>query len=160
MNITQAELDALLARRGKPQAAVVSEPPPARNKYGAKRTEYAGRRYDSKAEAEHAMKLDLRVKAGDLLGWVSQPTIIVCLLKDDPGMGWRWRPHRSGKNKRLMPLYPGEAERLVLQCRLDFLVTDSLGRLELHEVKGYRVRDWPLRERILRLAGVPLVVIR
>lgn len=35
------------------------------NKYGAKRTEYGGRKYHSKAEARVAQELDLRMRAGE-----------------------------------------------------------------------------------------------
>lgn len=35
------------------------------NKYGAKKTEYNGRKYDSKLEARVAQELDLRLKAGE-----------------------------------------------------------------------------------------------
>lgn len=37
------------------------------NKYGAKKTEYNGRRYDSKLEARIAQELDLRMKAGEFV---------------------------------------------------------------------------------------------
>ena len=39
---------------------------PKRKKYGNKRTEVDGKRFDSKHEAEEYLKLMLRVKAGDL----------------------------------------------------------------------------------------------
>ena len=155
MNVTQAELDALLRRRGLPPGHPGLEP--RRNKYGAQRTEYDGRTYDSKAEAEYAMRLDLRVRAGEIAGWGRQPTVVVCTLENGSGLSWRYRPMRGS---RLDSLEQGEKDRLVLQCRLDFRVWRAEGGHEFHEVKGYRVRDWPLRERILRLAGVPLVVIR
>lgn len=43
-----------------------TEPREKRQKYGNKRTEYAGRVFDSKHEAEIFRDLDLRVRAGEL----------------------------------------------------------------------------------------------
>lgn len=148
MNVTQAELDALLRRLWKPQGAVAMPPPAKPNKYGAKRTEYNGRTYDSKAEAGYAMRLDLRLKAREIMAWEAQSPVVV-ELDTHRRMQWRqgWQAEPEGYE-------------LVLKSRLDFLVTLANGAQEYHEVKGFRVRDWPLRERILRLAGVPLVVVR
>jgi|GEM_PF-3152594 len=42
------------------------------NKYHAQPTEYNGRRYDSKAEANHAMYLDSLKAQGIILSWVPQ----------------------------------------------------------------------------------------
>lgn len=50
-----------------------------KNKYGAMKTEYNGGTYDSKAEANRAMELDLLVKAGkitDLARQTKFPIII------------------------------------------------------------------------------------
>lgn len=43
-----------------------------RHKYHAKRTEYDGRNYDSKAEARYARMLNMRVKAGEVLFYLWQ----------------------------------------------------------------------------------------
>ena len=53
----------------KPKSAKLSE---ARNKYGAKPTEYNGRRYHSAAEARQAAELDLLLKARKILDWKPQ----------------------------------------------------------------------------------------
>ena len=45
------------------------------NKYHAIKTEYKGRKYDSKAEAEYAARLDLEVGAGTVMWWIPQVTI-------------------------------------------------------------------------------------
>ena len=50
------------------------KPSPKRNKYGAKPTDYKGRRYASKAEASRAMALDQLVEAGAIRGWEAQPS--------------------------------------------------------------------------------------
>lgn len=43
-----------------------------RHKYGAKRTEYNGQKYDSKKEAIYAQKLDAFIKSGKLLFFLRQ----------------------------------------------------------------------------------------
>ncbi len=45
-----------------------------RNKYGAIRTEYEGVKYDSKAEAEYAARLEIARKAGAIRRWDRQVT--------------------------------------------------------------------------------------
>src|ERR1017187_3220142 len=42
------------------------------NKYGARKTEFNGKRYDSKYEATIAQELDLRLKGGDILEVIPQ----------------------------------------------------------------------------------------
>jgi len=41
----------------------------------AKKSEYQGNIYDSKFEAQYAIELDLRLKAGEILGWERQVKI-------------------------------------------------------------------------------------
>lgn len=45
------------------------------HKYGAKRTEYGGQLYDSKAEAAYARELDIRKAAGDIQDWGRADTV-------------------------------------------------------------------------------------
>lgn len=47
------------------------------HKYGAKRTEYNGAIYDSKAEAEFAASLDLQKRIGLLRDWIRQPVFVL-----------------------------------------------------------------------------------
>jgi len=47
------------------------------NKYRAKRTEYGGRTYASKAEAARAQTLDLLLKAGEVCEWSPQPLVVL-----------------------------------------------------------------------------------
>lgn len=49
--------------------------PGARSKYGAVKTEYKGRVYDSRKEADYACELDLRLVAGEITGWIPQVRI-------------------------------------------------------------------------------------
>ena len=48
-----------------------------RSKYGNRRTEYAGRRFDSIHEAEVYKELELRVRAGELRGVICQQTFLL-----------------------------------------------------------------------------------
>jgi len=50
----------------------LSEPAPKPRKYRNTPTVYRGREYDSAREAQYAAELDLRVKAGEIVGWVPQ----------------------------------------------------------------------------------------
>jgi hypothetical protein len=50
------------------------------NKFGAKRTPYGDRTYDSGAEARYAARLDMLKLAGDIREWTPQP---VYVLGDD-----------------------------------------------------------------------------
>lgn len=63
-----------LGEHGKPNqtAALAEQKPKKRSKYGNKRTEYAGRVFDSEHEAEVFKQLDFRVRAGELRGVVCQ----------------------------------------------------------------------------------------
>lgn len=47
------------------------------NKYSAKRTEYDGVNYDSKMEAKWAQVLDMRMEAGEIVGWERQVTFSI-----------------------------------------------------------------------------------
>lgn len=121
-----------------------------RNKYGAKRTKYNGRTYDSALEARAARRLDLLVTCGELVSWDPQVTVVIYAKNDVPGLGWFVRE----KSKHPLKM-PNES---LMRCRLDFRLRHPDGRVTFLEVKGYGVRDWALRERILRMAGVPLEV--
>lgn len=151
--MTEGELAAVLARQGSSANIVHADEPPKPNKYGARRTPYNGRMYDSKAEATYAARLDLMVKAGEISGWSPQVTVRVVLLPT----GIEWGLYQKGLSGR-------RGHRLVgtelLRCRLDFYVHRKNGSSYFVEVKGFRVRDWALREHILRLSGVPLEVVR
>ena len=77
-----------------------------RHKYNAKPTFYDGVRYDSKAEAAHAARLDLAKRAGAIADWKRQVPIDI----GDPGID---RPYR-----------------------VDFVVTENDGSIHAEEVKG------------------------
>lgn len=90
------------------------------NKYGARRTEYKGRVYHSKKEAEYAMQLDLRMRAGDIVGWSAQI------------------PYRLEVN--------GE---LICKYIMDFVVSHNDGTIELVEIKGFSTSVYRLKAKLL-----------
>lgn len=55
-----------------PKSSFVIGTTPVRSKYRNVPVTVAGRRYASKLEARFAVELDLRRKAGDILGWLEQ----------------------------------------------------------------------------------------
>ena len=75
-----------------------------KHKYNAKRTKYNGRTYDSKAEAEYAMNLDWKLKAGDIHYWTPQVRFqlgpdfetrvdfMVCIVDKSDGQQY-WEAH-------------------------------------------------------------------
>ncbi len=105
---------------------------PKANKYGAKRTVYNGRTFDSKAEAGYAARLDLLIKAGEIKSYQ-------CQIR--------------------YPLYVNE--RLITTYTADFLVTNQTGTKEIHEVKGRKVRDFAMRMKLFQAIHpeLPVTVI-
>jgi len=93
--------------RGSPKA-------PA-NKYNATSTFYDGYWYDSKFEANQAMELDWRKKAGDIRDWERQFKIEI----RNPKTGELLRNHK-----------------------VDFRITHNDGSYELIETKGVETEGW------------------
>lgn len=93
----------------------------------AKRTEYAGHIYASRAEAEHAQRLNLELRAGRLMSWEPQRRIPIVL---NGLLVCTWVP--------------------------DFAVRALDGKLEAHEVKGYLDdrRDWPIKAKAALALGL------
>lgn len=90
------------------------------NKYGAKRTEYNGRIYHSKKEADYAAELDLRVRARDIKDWVPQV------------------PFKMVVNGELICTYI-----------MDFVLTHIDGTTELVEIKGKVTDTYRLKAKLL-----------
>lgn len=84
-----------------------------RPKYGNKRTEYNGRTYASKAEANRAMDLDALLAAGEIDGWKAQPRVEL-----EPGI--RCRPDFEvwGKTHWFEDVKGAETERFKLVKKL------------------------------------------
>lgn len=94
----------------------------------ARKTEYKGVLYDSKAEAAYARLLDACVHAGALAGWERQVPVRLTVH----GLPWR-------------------------AMRVDFRVLLPDGTRELHEVKGYPEEVWRMKREVYDLlyeAGV------
>lgn len=105
--------------------------PAKRSKYGNRKTEYRGVMYDSAAEARYAAQLDLRVKAGELLGWERQ------------------------KRKPIIV-----AGKKICDVVVDFLVMSrGSSGVEYHEVKGFEKEAWKLKRKLFEAVYGPMIVI-
>lgn len=101
------------------------------NKYGAKRTEYNGYKYDSKFEAGVAQELDLRLKAGEITEIEPQFKIEV------------WAYRQNG-----LPAFK-------ISHKIDFRVTNKDGSYELIEAKGAETTDYKMRRKFLENIWLP-----
>lgn len=101
------------------------------NKYGAKKTEYNGYKYDSKYEAGVAQELDLRLKAGDIKAVDNQFKVEMWCYRSD-----------------------GTAAFMV-KHKVDFRITHNDGSYELTEAKGYETEDYKWRRKFLENIWLP-----
>lgn len=103
----------------------------SKNKFGAKKQEYNGRRYDSKFEASVAMELDLRVKGKEILGWEPQYKVEM----------WAYNCHGDAVMKKTH--------------KVDFRVHELDGTFTLLEAKGVETQDWRDRRHWLEKFWLP-----
>lgn len=89
------------------------------NKYHAQSSTYDGVLYHSKKEAAYAAELDLRKKAGDILGWERQVKISLDV---------------NGYH--------------ICNYYVDFQVTYPDDHIELVEVKGFETEVWRLKWKL------------
>lgn len=101
------------------------------NKYGAKRTEFNGYKYDSKFEASVAMELELRKKGKDILGYDRQYKVEI------------WICDSSG------------APKIKVSHKVDFRIHHKDGSFELCEAKGIETADYKWRRRLLEDIWLP-----
>lgn len=101
------------------------------NKYGAKKTVYDGRRYDSKLEARVAYELDMRLKSGEFTEIIPQFKIGLYVYLPD------------GKRANLFNYI----------C--DFRCTKPDGSYLLVEAKGMETGVFKVKKRILDLVWLP-----
>ena len=101
------------------------------NKYGAKRTEYNGRKYDSKYEAGVAAELDLRLKAGDIVAIDPQFKLEMWCYREDGEPAFK------------------------VSHKVDFRVTNKDGSYELIEAKGVETTDYRWRRKFLEEIFLP-----
>lgn len=96
------------------------------NKYRAVKTEYGGKKYDSKLEARYAAELDLRKKAGDIKDWERQFKIEL---------------RANGK--------------LICNYYCDFRLLHNDDSYELVETKGYETDIYRFKRRLLEALWLP-----
>lgn len=101
------------------------------NKYGAKKTEFNGYRYDSKFEASVAEELELRKRAGDILDYEKQFKVEMWAY-DQNGLKAMKKTHK-----------------------VDFRVHLKDGSFELLEAKGVETSDYKDRRKWLETFWLP-----
>lgn len=101
------------------------------NKYNAKSNYYNGNLYHSKKEAAYAESLDLLLVAKEIKSWDRQVKISLDVNGKD------------GKKYHICNYY----------C--DFLVENSDGSKELHEVKGWETPVFRLKKRLMEALYLP-----
>ena len=106
---------------------------PSANKFRAVKCEYDGYIYDSKFEASVAIDLDLRLKAGEILGWERQFLVEII-------------PYDSIGNP---------VPKLKVSHKIDFRVHEVNGTFTLLEAKGVETSDWRRRRRWLEELWLP-----
>lgn len=105
----------------------------SKNKYGAKKTEFNGRKFDSKFEASIAEELEIRKQAGEILDYDCQFKIecVPYNVHGDP----------------------------VLKCKVshkvDFRIHNLDGSFTLLEAKGLETRDYRMRRKWLENFWLP-----
>lgn len=96
------------------------------NKYGNVKQTYDGFNYQSKAEADYAMELDLRLKAKDIKFWERQYKVSI---------------EHNGK--------------LICNYYVDFLIQHNDDSYELVEIKGAETSTWRLKKKLLEIIWLP-----
>ena len=95
------------------------------NKYGAKRTEFKGKLYDSKYEAGVAAELDLRKRAKEILDYDTQYKVEIAVYRADG------------------------TPAFYVNHKVDFRIHHKDGSYELLEAKGVETVDYKWRRKFL-----------
>lgn len=101
------------------------------NKYGARKTEFNGKKYDSKFEASVAEELELRKKGNDILDYDIQYVVEV----------WCYRPNG-------LPAFK-------VRHKVDFRIHHKDGSFELYEAKGVETDDYKWRRKFIEHIFLP-----
>lgn len=101
------------------------------NKFGAKKTEFNGRKYDSQFEAGVAQDLDLRLKAGDIQEVEPQYKVEMWCYRSDGRRAFK------------------------VSHKVDFRVKKNDGSYELIEAKGAETPDYRWRRKFLEEIWLP-----
>lgn len=110
---------------------------PSKNKFKAKRASFLGRSYHSIGEAEYAMELEWRRKAGEIKEWIPQFKIDLKV---------------NGMH--------------ICNYFMDFKVITKTDGVEFHEYKGMETMEWRLKWSLLHATkdevepGCELVLIK
>ena len=101
------------------------------NKYGARKTEFNGKKFDSKFEASVAQELELRKKAGDILDYDTQYKVEVWCYRSDGTPAFK------------------------VSHKVDFRAHNIDGSFELIEAKGMELPDYLWRRKFLDNIWLP-----
>lgn len=101
------------------------------NKYGAKKTEFNGYKYDSKFEASVARELELRKQGGDILDYDKQYKVEMWAHRSDGTPGFK------------------------VSHKVDFRIHHKDGSFELLEAKGVETADYKMRRKFLENLWLP-----
>lgn len=102
------------------------------NKYGAKRTEFKGKIFDSKFEAGIAEELETRKIAKDIKDYETQYRVDMQIHRPDGLLAF------------------------VVKHKVDFRIHHNDGSFELYEAKGVETADYKFRRRCLENVWLPL----
>lgn len=101
------------------------------NKYGAKRTTFNGRKFDSKFEAGVAQELELRKAGGDIKDYECQYKVEMWAYREDG-----------------VPAFK-------VSHKVDFRIHHHDGSFELVEAKGVETADYKMRRKFLENIWLP-----
>ena len=101
------------------------------NKYGARKTQFNGKKYDSAYEADVASTLELRKKGKDILDYDTQFKVEM------------WAYDQNGK------------QAMKVSHKVDFRIHHKDGTFELCEAKGVETSDYQMRRRWLETFWLP-----
>ena len=99
------------------------------NKFNNVKQTYNGYSYDSRAEADYAAELDLRLQAKDIKDWERQYKVEM--------------------------RYPMPDGKLICTYKVDFRVHNLDGSYELVEIKGFETDTWRLKKKLLETIWLP-----
>jgi len=102
------------------------------NKYGAKRTEFGGKIFDSKFEASVAEDLETRKLAKDIKDYETQYKVEMWIYREDG------------------------VKAFSVSHKVDFRIHHNDGSYELYEAKGVETSDYKWRRKLLENLWLPL----
>ncbi|HJP81416.1 MAG TPA: DUF1064 domain-containing protein [Candidatus Saccharimonadales bacterium] len=101
------------------------------NKYGAKKTEFNGKRFDSRFEASVAMELETMKRAGEIKDYDTQYRVEMPIHRQDGLLGF------------------------IVKHKVDFRRHNNDGSFTLIEAKGVETDDYKWRRRCLEELWLP-----